>query len=128
MLANAGQGLDFTLDSAHEVVPVLSGTAEYAHTPWMAWRTAFRECVKLCGKTDVESRYMLNKWLTHAHDVAKNSEWSIHGAEDAVEYYESVGGAMEELRKSYDWSWLSSYALLKRNLLPDPLCIRPPDQ
>ena len=128
VLANAGQGLDFTLDSAHEVVPVLSGTAEYAHTPWMAWRTAFRECVKLCGQTDVESRYRLNKWLTHAHDVAKNSEWSIHGAEDAVEYYESVGGAMGELRKSYDWSWLSSYALLKRNLLPDPLCIRPPDQ
>jgi hypothetical protein len=36
VLSNPGVGLDFTLDSAHEVVPVLSGTAEYAQSPWMA--------------------------------------------------------------------------------------------
>ena len=118
VLANTGQGLDFTLDSAHEVVPIVSGTAEYAHTPWMAWRTAFRECIKLRGSSDVESQYRLDKWLTVAMGQP-HGQWSIHGAEDAVEFYDSVGGAMEELRKSYDWAWLASYALLKRNLLPD---------
>ena len=115
VLANPGMGLDFTLDSAHEVVPIVSGTAEYAHTPWMAWRTAFRECVKLRGQTDVESQYRLDKWLTVAMGQPYG-QWSIYGAEDAVEYYDSVNGATEDLKKSYDWAWLASYALLRRNL------------
>jgi hypothetical protein len=119
VLANAGQGLDFTLDSAHEVVPILSGTADYASTRWMAWRTAFRECVKLCGQTDVESKYRLDRWLGPVPVALPNSEWSRWGAEDAVEYYHAVNGDMTELRKSYDWTWLAMYALLKRNLLPD---------
>jgi hypothetical protein len=117
VLANPGQGLDFTLDSAHEVVPILSGTAEYAYTPWMAWRTAFRECVKLCDQTDVESKHRLDKWLNRG--ALEHGEWSIHGAEDAVEYYRAVNGDTAELRKSYDWAWLASYALLKRNLVAD---------
>ena len=116
VLENPGQGLDFTLDSAHEVVPVLSGTADYAYTPWMAWRTAFRECVKLRGQTDVESEYRLRKWLEVIPLATPNTEWSRWGAEDAVEYYESVAGDLTELRKSYDWSWLATYALIKRNL------------
>jgi len=118
VLENSGVGLDFTLDSAHEVVPILSGTADYAYTPWMAWRTAFRECVKLRGQTDVESQYRLNKWLTVAMGQP-HGQYSIYGAEDAVEYYDSVGGAEAELKKSYDWAWLASYALLKRGLVPD---------
>jgi hypothetical protein len=116
-LANTGRGLDFTLDSAHEVVPLLSGTAEYAHTPWMAWRTAFREAIKLqASLPDVENEYRLNKWL----DVDTTpGQWSRKGAEDAVAYYEEVGGDFEALRKSYEWSWLASYAFLKRGLTPD---------
>jgi hypothetical protein len=85
----------------------------------MAWRTAFRECVKLCGQTDVESKYRLDRWLGPVPVALPNSEWSRWGAEDAVEYYREVNGDMVELRKSYDWAWLASYALLKRNLIPD---------
>jgi hypothetical protein len=118
VLANTGTGLDFTLDSAHEVVPILSGTADYTATPWMTWRTAFRECIKLRGQTDVESQYRLNRWLDPV-PLYLNSQWSRSGAEDAVEYYDAVNGDMTELRKSYDWAWLASYALLKRNLVAD---------
>jgi hypothetical protein len=118
VLNNPGVGLDFTLDSAHEVVPILSGTAEYAHSLWSAWRTAFRECIKLKASNDVESQYRLKKWLTVAMGKP-NGQWSIYGAEDAVEYYDSVGGDFAELKKSYDWAWLASYALIKRNLTPD---------
>ena len=85
----------------------------------MAWRTAFRECVKLCGQTDVESQYRLRKWLEVNPLATPNAEWSRCGAEDAVEYYESVAGDLTELRKSYDWAWLATYALLKRNLVAD---------
>ena len=118
VLSNTGHGLDFTLDNDHEVVPILSGTAEYAHTQWSAWRTAFREVVKLKGNSDVESQYRLNKWLTVAMGNLYG-QWSIWGAEDAVEYYDTVAGDFAELRKSYDWAWLASYALIKRNLTPD---------
>jgi hypothetical protein len=118
VLNNTGHGLDFTLDSAHEVVPVLSGVARYNDTPWMTWRTAFREVLKLkASLPDVEAEYRLNKWLTHGR--LTNGEWSVWGAEDAVEYYDSVAGDFEQLRKSYDWAWLASYAFIRRNLTPD---------
>jgi hypothetical protein len=123
VLANDGSGgLDFTLDDAHEVVPLLSGTAYYNTSPWVAWRTAFREVLKLRHSLpDVENEYRLDQWLnfdnTDSHVV--NESWSRWGAEDAVEYYESVGGDFAALKKSYEWSWLASYALLKRNLAPD---------
>jgi len=118
VLNNTGHGLDFTLDSAHEVVPVLSGVARYNDTPWMTWRTAFREVLKLkASLPDVESEYRLNKWLEHGR--LTNGEWSVWGAEDAVEYYDSVAGNFEQLRKSYDWAWLASYAFIRRNLTPD---------
>ena len=116
VLNNPGIGLDFTLDSAHEVVPLLSGTAEYATSPWSAWRTAFRECIKLRASTDVESQYRLNQWLKDS--TSANGLYSMQGAEDAVEYYEAVNGDFAELKKSYDWGWLASYALIKRNLIP----------
>lgn len=114
-LANQGTGLDFTLDSEHEVVPILSGTAHYHNDPWMCWRTAFRECIKLRAATDVESEYRLKQWLkeNNSDDYVK---WSHIGAQDAVEYYESVDGDLSELRKSYDWAWLASYAFVKHSL------------
>ena len=117
-LANTGTGLDFTLDSAHEVVPILSGTAYYNSDDWTCWRTAFRECVKLRAATDVESQYRLKQWLT-VNNSGTTGEWSIRGAQDAVEYYESVDGDFAELRKSYDWTWLASYAFVKHSLSPD---------
>ena len=116
VLTNTAEGLDFTLDQAHEVVPLLSGQADYHVSDWMSWRTAFRECIKLrASLPDVENEYRLRQWLTVDHSSLK---WSQKGAEDAVEYYDAVGGDFSELKKSYDWAWLASYALIKRNLTP----------
>jgi hypothetical protein len=119
VLGNPGHGLDFTLDSAHEVVPILSGVARYNVSPWITWRTAFREVLKLCSSSDVESQYRLKQWLATPRTNIENWGWSVWGAEDAVEYYNAVGRDFEALRKSYDWSWLASYALIRRNLTPD---------
>jgi len=119
VLENTGVGLDFTLDQPHEVVPILSGTAWYTDSPWMAWRTAFREVLKLkASLPDVESEYRLNKWLDINSDEA-DPQWSRLGAEDAVEYYDAVGGNFTELHKSYDWAWLASYAFMRRSLTTD---------
>ena len=116
VLENPGLGLDFTLDQPHEVVPIVSGTANYYTSNWMCWRTAFRECIKLkASLPDVENEYRLNQWLTKDNTA---EQWSIKGAEDAVEFYDSVGGDPTELHKSYEWDWLASYAFMKRSLTP----------
>ena len=118
VLNNPGVGLDFTLDSPHEVVPILSGIAHYDTSPWSSWRTAFREVLKLrVSLPDVENEYRLNKWLDVNSDEA-DPQWSRLGAEDAVDYYDQVNGDFDQLKKSYEWEWLASYAFFKRNLTP----------
>jgi hypothetical protein len=115
VLDNPGVGLDFTLDSPHEVVPILSGQARYDTSAWSAWRTAFREVLKLkASLPDVENEYRISQWLTHT--LRAHSRMSVAGAEDALEYYDEVGGDFDQLKKSYEWEWLASYAFFKRNL------------
>jgi hypothetical protein len=115
VLNNPGVGLDFTMDSLHEVVPIISGTANYHTSDWMCWRTAFREVLKLrASLPDVESEHRLNRWLTVD---STEGQWSRKGAEDAVEYYDEVGGNFAALKNSYEWSWLATYAFMKRNLV-----------
>ena len=44
---------------------------------------------------------------------------SVAGAEDALEYYDEVAGDFAQLKKSYEWDWLASYAFFKRQLVPN---------
>jgi hypothetical protein len=120
VLNNPGAGLDFTLDSPHEVVPILSGTAWSCDNAWICWRTAFREALKLRHSLpNVENAYRLKVWLTPDSGTIANGHWSHKGAQDAVEFYESVNGDFAQIKKSYDWAWLASYAFFKRNLSTD---------
>jgi len=115
VLETQGTGLDFTMEKAHEVVPIVSGTATYASTPMMAWRTAFREVLKLqASLPDIENEYRLNQWLTV--DLSAD-QWSMKGAQDAVAFYNEVKGDPTELHKSYEWDWLASYVFIKRGLV-----------
>ena len=111
MLDTMDSGLDFTLSRAHEVVPVLSAIAHYNTTPELTWRTAFRECVKLRDDVSksgsIESISRLNIWTTVAN--GNHAEWSINGALDAIEYYESVEGDYDKLMLTFEWSWLTDY-------------------
>ena len=111
VLETVNSGLDFTLSKAHEVVPILSGTAHFNQNPWMTWRTAFREVIKLKHfqslTSTVETAHRLKVWLNKAEGL--HSEWCLRGAADAVEYYESVAGDFSKLMLSYEWNWLQSY-------------------
>ena len=115
VLSNDAPGLDFTLDQAHEVVPILSGQANYADDEFMAWRSAFREVIKLKHslkqQPDVETEYRLRAWLTKGEGI--KGQWSMTGSKDAVDYYEEVNGDFDLLKLSYDWQWLNEryYAL-----------------
>ena len=105
-LKNNGKGLDFTMDDEHEIVPLLSGVANFNTDMWSTWRTSFREVVKLKSDTTDESKERLNVWMTQAS--GEHSEWCLRGAQDASEYFDSVGGDFFELRDSYEWAWLKN--------------------
>ena len=111
VLETTQSGLDFTLSKAHAVVPRLSAIAHYNTTPELTWRTAFREVIKLVDDVNktasVESSYRMTTWLTRAE--GDYAEWSIRGAQDAVEYYDEVLGDYSELMRSYEWAWLCEY-------------------
>lgn len=106
-LATEGRGLDFTMESMNEVVRVNSGVAVFNSSPWDTWRTAFRECIKLQHANDQESLFRLNVWKTIAR--GEYSEYSLKGAKDAIDYYNSVNGEFDKLKLSYEWQWLWEY-------------------
>lgn len=101
------RGLDYTMDSEHEVVNVNSGVGMYNTSPWDTWRTAFRETIKLRHSDSEENKERLCAWLNIAE--GHFSEFSLNGARDAIDYYDSVNGDLEKLKLSYDWPWLKSY-------------------
>jgi len=112
-LNNMGKGLDFTLDSEHEVVEINSGVAKYNTDEFSTWRTSFREAIKLRLDDSTISRHRLKVWTTVGE--GDYAQYSINGAVDAVEYYESVNGELDKLRLSYDWPWLQEYFNTKYN-------------
>jgi len=114
VLNNIGKGLDFTLDDEHDVVPLVSGVARFNTSEKETWRTAFRECIKLCNATDSISNSRLHVWLNTA--AGQFAEWSLRGAADAVEYHTSVNGEFSKLRLSYEWAWLDNFFSVKYKL------------
>jgi hypothetical protein len=106
-LNNNGVGLDFTMDSEHEVVDINSGIALYNTNEWDTWRTAFRECIKLKKSGTSENNERLHAWLTMG--IGEFAQYSLQGARHAIEYYEEVDGDFDKLRLSYDWGWLRTY-------------------
>lgn len=100
------KGLDFTMDSEHEVVNINSGIGMYNTSPWDTWRTAFREVIKLRNSDTEENTLRLDAWLNKAE--GNFAEYSLSGAKDAIEYYELVNGNFDQLKLSYDWPWLKA--------------------
>ena len=98
------RGLDFTMDSPTEVVNIDSGISRFNTSEWDTYRTAFRECIKLRYYNDKQSLERLSTWLSTAKgDFA---QYSLQGAKDAVDYFESVDGDLDKLKLSYDWAWI----------------------
>ncbi len=96
-------GPDFTCSFPVKLVDQISNTANYFHTPFLTYRTAFRECVKLSsncieGSDHQENTNILNKWL-HSKD-----EWTKRGAYDAVKHVNDSG----DLMQVFDWEFIES--------------------
>ena len=104
VLETTDPGLDFTLSQPVQTVPILSAVNSLDETPLLAWRTAFREVIKLkLQKPTVENNYRLKKWLTLGK--GDNAEWVNKGALDAVEFLEQGNDPYS----SYDFDWIKKY-------------------
>ena len=106
-LANPGRGLDFTLDDPHDTIDILSGIATFNTDPYSTWRTAFREVIKLKSDFADISYERLQTWLTVGE--GEYAQDCLQGAKDGVEYYDSVKGDPDQLKLTYEWSWLKKY-------------------
>lgn len=104
VMETTNPGLDFTLSQPVQTVNILSAINTLDETPLLAWRTAFREVIKLkLQKPTVENNYRLKKWL--AIGKGKNAEWVNKGALDGVEFVEQGNDPY----LSYDFEWIKKY-------------------
>lgn len=78
--------------------------------PFSAWKSAFRECVKLSSKTitgqvDDETEYRLHVWCTRGADRLYG-EYAIKGAIAGKEFGIANKNNMEQLKMINDFDWL----------------------
>ena len=101
-------GLDFTtgLSKRFKAVNELSCVTKFNTDEFSAWRSAFRETVKLAGKRDKDSKARLERWLTPEHPDAEFADAAIKGAQQGAEYGEQYSQKPMRLAKINDYEWL----------------------
>jgi hypothetical protein len=110
VLENTGTGLDFTLSQQHDHVKLLSAETTFYCDPLVAYRTAFREVVKLLHaqkiKPTVEGNHILLKWYTESD--MQNANYVRDAYTDAVEFVKKYSENFEKLFQSYEWEFVDS--------------------
>ena len=118
LVLDTAPGLDFTLSKLHTVIPEVASISRFNTDPWITWRSAFREVLKLKLEVDegagFELQHRLRVWCELAE--GDNAEYCLQGANDALEYYNSVSGDYEMLKLSFDWPWLQQFYLDKHGV------------
>jgi hypothetical protein len=110
VLASTGQGLDFTMESPHQVIPEISGSVDLSQSDdETAWRTAFREVIKILHfeqvRPDMENQQRIRAWLGTPGAAGR-------GAKAGARFFDLVQGDLDQLRHSYEWSWCHEQYLL----------------
>ena len=108
VLENMSTGLDFTLSQQHDHVKLLSAETTFYRDPRVAYRTAFREVVKLlhAQKTHptVEGNHILLKWYTESD--MQNANYVRDAYKDAVGFVDKYSSDFEKLFQSYEWQFV----------------------
>ena len=111
LLLFEGSWLDFTTSvGPMKVIPTTISTTHFNSSPFEAWKSAFRECIKLIRNTeldpnDVDSINRLSAWQHVYNDDTQHSDFCLLGAGDAVKDY-SILAKSGSLSLINDFSWL----------------------
>lgn len=108
---------DFTLNATanKQVIDRCFSITKYNDSPFDAWKTAFRHCVKLSSvifKNRPNAKNIdtyLERWKSSEYSEAKNSQWAFCGYLDALEYTAKFNSDIEQLLKINDYDWLENY-------------------
>ena len=110
VLENTGTGLDFTLSQQHDHVKLLSAETTFYQDPLVAYRTAFREVVKLLYAQKicptVEGNHILLKWYTESD--MQNASYVRDAYTDAVDFVNKYSADFEKLFQSYEWEFVDN--------------------
>ena len=106
--------IDFTTSvggaSKFKPMPLVSNTTRINTDPFTAWKSAFRECVKLSskiieGQKDNETDERLNTWCTKGKD-RPYGEYAVHGAIAGRDYGLKYRENPAKLDLINDFNWL----------------------
>jgi hypothetical protein len=108
---------DFTLNATKDkqIIEETLSESRYNSSPFDAWKTSFRHCVK-CMTVIFRNRsgaknidHYINQWKKCGEIDKLNSEWAYKGYLDAKEYSEKYDNQLDELYKINNYDWLESY-------------------
>lgn len=108
---------DFCLNatSSKKVLDRSYSITTYNASPFDAWKTSFRHCVKLLSII-FKSRpnasnldYYINQWKSCKESMELNSSWAYQGYIDAEQYVKVCNDNLEMLYKINDYDWLTEY-------------------
>jgi hypothetical protein len=100
-------GLDFTtgLGKKFKAMPEVCATTRFNTSEYDAWRSAFREVVKLTVSSDPDAKYRIEEWLHPLPDSDYSAE-AKRGAEQAQAFATEHLDNPEELNNINDYDWL----------------------
>jgi len=103
-------GLDFTtgLSSRFKAIPDNSCYTTFNTDPHSAWRSAFRECVKLTLSADTDSKERLDAWLSPIVDADFSDDAKL-GAEQGILFAKKHKDNTEQLLNINNFDWLKTY-------------------
>jgi len=116
-------GVDVTTEVARRgysylAVDEISNETRFATTPFNAWKSAFRETVKLAsGVATQDRRLRLNEWRKPVEGVPYSNEIAL-GAKMGENYGTAYTGDGEKLFRINNWKWLRMWFKQRRNWTP----------
>jgi hypothetical protein len=112
LLDYKGSPIDFTtsVSKSFKVIPEVSNITKFNTDPFSAWRSGFRECVKLSSKQiskqdNTETEHRLNAWCTKGED-REFGDFVIMGAKEGAEFGKANMDKPEMLGLINDFKWL----------------------
>ena len=116
-------GVDVTTEVSkrgYSYLPVdeISNETRFATTPFNAWKSAFRETVKLAsGVATQDRRKRITEWRNPVEDVPYSKEIAL-GAKMGENYGTVYTGDGEKLFRINNWKWLRMWFKQRRNWTP----------
>lgn len=114
ILDYTGLPIDITTSISNDiiVIPTVANITRFNTDPFSAWRSGFRECVKLSSKLisnqdNAETEARLEAWCTVGMD-REFGEFTLAGANEGRDFGRDNAALPDQLRLINDFKWLES--------------------